>query len=233
MTKIGGRLNFLDPKNISKIPKRQTFSRDGRFSYYKERQNVTGTLVGPGTYNEDEKKMNLLKKPCHVKYKLPPGIIPENSDGYLFVEDQLVYQPAFLCQLDKSNKKKVNAADLSVDMRSAITSINPDYFNSLKIKQTLDSAKHLYQEYEKNLFNNKIYGSDSKSNFNKKTHPSSLHKRKEDLTSTSKKENSKFIKNMMNKEASTRFEKALKESDIEQILFQKHSSLVSKKFLNF
>ena len=152
-------LNFADPKNSMKIPKRQTFSKETRFNHYHFLKQITGSLVGPGTYNNHVSADRQQKLPCQVKLKQLKGISQFNSDGYLFIGDQLVYEPVFMTKNEKIDKKKYNTNDLSVDMHSGISAIMSKFYENNPPPKTAVNENH---ENRTNLEGNnelfKIYG---------------------------------------------------------------------------
>ena len=152
-------LNFADPKNSKKVPKRQTFSKENRFNHYTFLKQVTGSLVGPGTYNNHLNADKQQKLPCQVKLKQLAGISQFNSDGYLFVGDQLVYEPVFMTKNEKIDKRKYNTSDLSVDMHSGISAIMSKFYEGNQPPKTAineNNGNRSIRDGNSELF--KIYG---------------------------------------------------------------------------
>lgn len=118
---------------------------------------MTGTLVGPGSYNNHLLIMKKLKQPCKVKLSQLQGISQYNSDGYLLIGDQIVYDPTYITQQNKLNKKKFNANELSVDMHSGISAIVSKMYETEFLPKKEDSLNKSFKE-DLNKSVSKIYG---------------------------------------------------------------------------
>lgn len=71
----------------------------------------------------------MSNQPCQVKIKKPSGLSKYNSDGYILVGDQRMYQPIFMTTNERGNKTKFQTSNLSVDMHSGISPVLAKYFN--------------------------------------------------------------------------------------------------------
>lgn len=115
---VGVKLNFLNPKN--KANQRSTFSKDNRFLQYNIWEKTTGTLVGPGTYNDNVAKLRLLKRPCSAKMTRMTGINLDNAHSYIMVGDQRVYEPIFMTKIEKDDKIPYKVDNMLVDLHSGV-----------------------------------------------------------------------------------------------------------------
>ena len=66
MTYDGRRIEFPTPKSRSLC--NPTFSRERRFMQYYIDQKKTNVVVGPSTYHSLEAVLNIVQRPCAVKY---------------------------------------------------------------------------------------------------------------------------------------------------------------------
>lgn len=127
-------MNFANPKN--KFVVRQNFAKDSRFKIYTDYQTSTGTLVGPGTYNNHLTIQRVNLRPCSAKYKKMPGVNRANSGSYMMVGNQMIYEPIFLCKNEVTYKEPFQAESLTVDLHPGIPPESAKKFSSSKLKRT-------------------------------------------------------------------------------------------------
>ena len=105
-----------------------SIGKEERFKSYKILANRTGSLLGPGTYNESFAANKLNKSPCIVKIHPFTKFSKLNVDGYIMIGNSTLYEPEFSSVNQKKEKEKFSSLQASVDLLSGISLANIQKF---------------------------------------------------------------------------------------------------------
>lgn len=196
ITNKGNALNFKE-NDLSKNILLQ-FPKEKRFDDYKFRSQITGPLVGPGTYNDQDNSKKLLKKPCFVRIKKLTGINKNNTDSYIMAGNHLAYQPIFYNTKQAFSKTHYFQNDLSVDIFAGIQIYNK-HCNHFSSENCKNISSPQITNFDESWKNTKIYGSNKK---DFKTHLKLSQNKSfgfpSQINSSKEKNNSKYIESEIN-----------------------------------